>query len=169
MCVTGPPFFNRTHVEICTPPWVKLTFEKRRFFKENQRISKDSNQSNEFKTFILLHRSHQHLAAFCCAAQYDGCTKVAQVLWRIRATFRQRHTMMHQRCFDIPAFCHAHLTERIPHQLHRTDRMPCGGMVPLLVRRVTVETVVVPVCFLPVLRAELAIRQVWAAGILAGL
>lgn len=71
-----------------------------------------------------------------------GCTKVAQVLWRIRATFRQRHTMMHQRCFDIPAFCHAHLTERIPHQLHRTDRMPCGGMVPLLVRRVTVETVV---------------------------
>lgn len=98
-----------------------------------------------------------------------GCTKVAQVLWRIRATFRQRHTMMHQRCFDIPAFCHAHLTERIPHQLHRTDRMPCGGMVPLLVRRVTVETVVVPVCFLPVLRAELAIRQVWAAGILAGL
>lgn len=76
---------------------------------------------------------------------------------------------MHQRCFDIPTFFHAHFAERMPHQLRRTDRMPCGGMVSLLVRWVTVETVVVPVCFLPVLRAELAVRQVWAAGILAGL
>lgn len=98
-----------------------------------------------------------------------GCAQAAQVLRRIRAAFRQRHPMMHQRCLNVPTFCHAHLTERMPYQLYRTDRMPCSGMVPLLVRWVTVEAVVVSVCFLSVLRAELAVRQVRAAGILAGL
>ena len=98
-----------------------------------------------------------------------GCAQAAQILRRIRAAFRQRYPVMHQRCFDIPTFFHAHFAERMPHQLRRTDRMPCGGMVSLLVRWVTVETVVVPVCFLPVLRAELAVRQVRASGILAGL
>ena len=97
------------------------------------------------------------------------CTKAAQVLRRIRAALGQRHPVMHQRCLDISSLCHAHFAERMPHQLRRTDRMPCSSMVSLLVRWVTVETVVVPVCFLPVLRAELAVRQVWAAGILAGL
>lgn len=96
-------------------------------------------------------------------------TLAAQILRRIRSAFRQRYSVMHQRCFDIPTFFHAHFAERMPCQLHRTDRLPCGGMVPLLVRWVTVETVVVPVCFLPVLRAKLSIRQVWTAGILAGL
>ena len=98
-----------------------------------------------------------------------GCTKATQVLRRIRAALRQRHPMMHQCCLNVPTFCHTHLAKRMPRQLHRTDRMPCGGMVPLLVRWVTVETVVGPVCFLSVFRAELTVRQVRASGILAGL
>lgn len=98
-----------------------------------------------------------------------GCAQAAQVLRRIRAALRQRYPMMHQRCFDVPTFCHAHLAERMLCQLHRTDCMPCSGMVSLLVRWVTVEAVVVPVNFLPVLRAELTVRQVRTAGILAGL
>ena len=98
-----------------------------------------------------------------------GCAQAAQILRRIRAAFRQRYPVMHQHCFDVQPFRHTHLAERMLCQLHRTDRMPRSGRVPLLVRWVTVETVVAPVCFLPVLRAELAVRQVRAAGILAGL
>ena len=98
-----------------------------------------------------------------------GCAQAAQVFRRIRAALRQRHPMMHQRCLNVPTFCHAHLTERMLRQLRRTDRMPCSGMISLLVRRVPKECVVIPVCFLPMLLAELSIRQIRATGILAGL
>ena len=98
-----------------------------------------------------------------------GCAQAAQILRPIRAALRQWHPVVYQRCLDVPTFCHAHLAERMPCQLRCTDRMPCSGMVSLLVRRVAVEDVVILVCFLSVFRAELSIRQVRAAGILAGL
>ena len=97
------------------------------------------------------------------------CAQAAQVLRRIRAALRQRHPMVYQRCLNISSLCHAHFAERIPRQLRRTNLVPCSGMVSFLVRWVTKERVVIPVCFLSMFRAELSICQVRAAGILAGL
>ena len=167
-----------------------MSFENLHFFKENQTEIKEFKKSNEFKPFtLLLPPSFMLVSPFSSSTSISLCytaptsisphfivqrgmmgrAQAAKVLRRIRTTFRQRHTMMHQRCFDIPAFCHAHLAERMPCQLNCTNRMPCSGMVPFLVRWITVEAVVIPICFLSMFRAELAIRQVRAAGILAGL
>ena len=149
------------------------------FSKENQRISKFSNKSNKFKSFSLLNPPSFMLVSLsssstsispCCTTPTSlsphfivqcgmvRCTLAAKVLRCIRAALCQRYPMMHQRCLDVPAFCHAHLAEWMPRQLHCTNRMPCSSVISLLVRRVTVEAVVVPVCFLPVFRAELSIR-----------
>ena len=162
-----PSYLRR---DLHSPLGVNLRFENLRFFQRksnrNQSFQINQTNSNLSACCIVPTSLSPHFIVQCSMM---GCTQTAQVLRRIRTTFRQRHPMMHQRCLNVPTFCHAHLTERMPCQLRYTNLVPCSSVVSLLVRRGTEELVIVPVCFLPVLRAELTIRQIWTAGILAGL
>ena len=149
-----------------------MTFENLRFFKENQteikefqRISKNQTNSNLSPCCTAPTSISPHFIVQCGMMR---CTKAAQVFRRICTALCQRHPMMHQRCLNVPTFRHAHLTERMPCQLRYTNLVPCSSVIPFLVCRVTKERVVVPVNFLPVLRAELTVRQVRTAGILTG-
>ena len=140
------------------------------FSKENQTEIKEFQINQTNSNIAPCRTAHTIISPhFIMQCGMMRCTQAAQVFRRIRAALRQWHPMVYQRCLDVPTFCHAHLTEWMPYQLRCTDRVPCSGMVSLFVRWVTVEAVVVPIRFLPVLRAELSIRQVRAAGILAGL
>ena len=134
--------------------------------KEFQRFQINQTNSNLSPCHTIPTSLSPHSIMQCSMMGYTQATKVLQ---HIRSALCQRYPVVYQCCLDIPAFRHAHFAKRMLCQLRRTDCMPCSGMVSFLVRWITVEAIIIPVSFLPVLRTELSIRQVRAAGILAGL